>query len=330
MSGYDRFADHVDADCIRPVETVTGWRRLLAWILKPLLAETGSWYGRRGLLTELRAARRWMTANGQIFHFIYGENAYRYLGVLKRLRRNFVVCTYHTPPARFRELFPGRTFLDHVDAVIVLSSESYGFFADLIGKEKVFFTPHGVDTDYFKPAALRPPSDQGSCVFVGSHLRDFETLAACARALSVSRPQLTVEIVTPQRNHHYFQALGNVTLRHDLSDEELLEVYQRADLCVMPLLDATANNSLLEAIACGLPLVVTDLTGVRDYVDTDCARFVPPGDGPAMARAIEALMEDEETRLALAAGARARAEGYDFAVVAQATEAVYREVSGFG
>ena len=42
-------------------------------------------------------------------------------------------------------------------------------------------------------------------------------------------------------------------------------LYQGADLLLLPLIDATANNTLLEGLACGLPVLASDLTGVRDY-----------------------------------------------------------------
>lgn len=50
-------------------------------------------------------------------------------------------------------------------------------------------------------------------------------------------------------------------------------MYQESDLLVV-LLDSTANNSLLEAMACGMPMVTTDLQGVRDYVarSAPCSR----------------------------------------------------------
>ncbi len=44
---------------------------------------------------------------------------------------------------------------------------------------------------------------------------------------------------------------------------------------VLPLKDATANNAVLEAMGCGLPMVVTDVGSTRDYVNEECAALMP-------------------------------------------------------
>jgi len=58
-----------------------------------------------------------------------------------------------------------------------------------------------------------------------------------------------------------------------LDDDRLRVEYQRAHLLFLPLLDAWANNALLEAMSMGLPAVVTDLPAVREY-GGGCAVYV--------------------------------------------------------
>ena len=55
---------------------------------------------------------------------------------------------------------------------------------------------------------------------------------------------------------------------------------------VPPLTDATANNALLEALACGTPVVATDIGGIRYYAGQGpAAVLTPPGDAAAAAEA---------------------------------------------
>lgn len=110
VSGYDRISEHIPAHLIQRVDAVSAWQRLALGLLRPLHSGSGSlWYGRAGLVTEIAAAWQWLRGSNQIFHFVYGENSFRCLGYLKALRRNYVVCTYHTPPqpSRLRSPCPG-------------------------------------------------------------------------------------------------------------------------------------------------------------------------------------------------------------------------------
>ncbi len=97
-------------------------------------------------------------------------------------------------------------------------------------------------------------------------------------------------------------------------------------MMVLPLTDSTANNALLEGIACGLPLVTTDNGGSRDYVDESCACLLPLGDADGMAEAVLKLADDVTLRNAMGASARARALTFSWEnVIGQMVE-LYREL----
>lgn len=328
VSGYDRFVDYIDGSTIKRVYNATFGQKVLARLLKRWYVRSGSkWYGKNGLLTELLAARAWLKRSGQVFHFVYGENAYRYLGLLKKFRSNLIVCTYHTPPQRFAEVVRERKHLRHVDAIVLVSNASRSMFARHVGEHRIHFLPHGVDTDYFHPKdheASKVINDGTTkCLFVGSHLRDFELLVDVAKILEVSSPRIQFEVITLPINHHHFAGLPNVQVRSGITDEELRLAYQNADVLTLPLLDATANNSLLEAMACGLPIISTDLSGVRDYVAEDCAHLVKIGDVAGFAQSIKSLSDDPERRSEMAHKSRARALDLSFGKVAGMTEELY-------
>ena len=80
----------------------------------------------------MHAARKWFSKKNQIFHFLYGENCHRYLGVLNLIgHRNFIVCTYHTPPERFCQVVQDKAHLKRLDAVIVVSTTQHDFFSEI-------------------------------------------------------------------------------------------------------------------------------------------------------------------------------------------------------
>lgn len=329
-SGYDRLADYLDGEVINPPEKLTVFNKLTALSLRPLVRRSGNqWYHRVELINELSAMRRWVFRKGHVFHFLYGENSYRYLGALKSMsNKNRIVCTYHTPCGKFHDNIKSHGFLNHIDALIVVSTIQLAFFSRLIDKERIFYIPHGVDVDYYRPAATQGLKEyEFECLFVGSHLRDMDTLSEAAGILKKLDPDVHLTVVTSEEMGARIAHHENISVRSGVSDNDLLQLYQRADLFFMPLLDCTANNALLEAMACGLPVVTTDLPGVKDYVNGECACLEKKGDAMGMAESVLTLKRDKEKRDRMGRASRARADAFAWERVAEDMAKVYREIA---
>jgi glycosyltransferase involved in cell wall biosynthesis len=103
-----------------------------------------------------------------------------------------------------------------------------------------------------------------------------------------------------------------------LSEDELAYAYSAADVFLLPSLADNLPNTAIESSACGTPVVGFGVGGVPEIVrDGETGRVVEPGDGAAFADAVRALLDDEELRARLGAGARAHAEAsYEAAAVA--------------
>ena len=101
-------------------------------------------------LAEFEAARLWFRGRNEIFHFLYGEQCFRYLGLIKKWsRRNFIVCTYHTPPDKFNNVVKKPEHIKDVDAVIVLSKMQIECLSQYVDRSRIHYVPRGVDTSYF-------------------------------------------------------------------------------------------------------------------------------------------------------------------------------------
>jgi glycosyltransferase involved in cell wall biosynthesis len=87
-------------------------------------------------------------------------------------------------------------------------------------------------------------------------------------------------------------------------------------------------NVVLEAMACGCPLVVSDIAAHREILDDDSALFVPCDDAAAAAEAIRKTLVSPEAAEARARTARTLAEPWSVERMARAYEAVYADVSG--
>lgn len=102
-------------------------------------------------------------------------------------------------------------------------------------------------------------------------------------------------------------ALGlaqRVVLHGELDAAALQDMYQHADVFVLPSYHEGYGMALAEALACGLPVVSTTGGAIADTVPANAGVLVPPGDSAALRMALERVLDDPQWRDALAAGAR--------------------------
>jgi glycosyltransferase involved in cell wall biosynthesis len=209
--------------------------------------------------------------------------------------------------------------------MIFVASNQCALLDRLTRRPKTFVIPHGVDVEFFQPAPARP-LESPHCLFVGSWLRDFAALEQVVLLVSQARPDVVFRLVLPSDRAAVWKGRTNVHVLTGIDDVMLRECYREAALLVMPLQDCTANNSLLEGMACGVPIVATDVGGVREYVDSSCARLIPPGNPAAMAETVLDLLSRPELRNVMARAARARAEEFAWPRVAEQVLQAYRVI----
>ncbi len=113
--------------------------------------------------------------------------------------------------------------------------------------------------------------------------------------------------------------------------QDIRSVWAQAHVAVLASLGGEGiPMSLMEAAACGRPLVATDVPGCREVVrDGETGLLVPPGDVARLADALERMARDAGLRTRCGAAARALvASRMDAGTVGRRTMAVYREALG--
>ena len=237
-----------------------------------------------------------------------------------------------------------REKVDQARLVVTVSQYNKDFLNRKIGplvNGKVHTVYNGVDLQKFSPGSGTEQQDEALILGVGRLIekKGFSYLIKACRILRDQGQKFTCEIVGGgelrpglDREIRELGLEGVVKLVGSRSQEELLSYYQRATVLVMPAVVARDGNRdalptvLLEAMACGTPVVASSLTGIPEIVDHgENGLLVKPGDPTELARAINLLLSEPNLRERFGAGGRSKAEQlFD---LKQNTRELYRLIS---
>ena len=184
---------------------------------------------------------------------------------------------------------------------------------------------NGVDCQMFTPGPSAQPT---TFLYVGRLIerKGLLYLLEAADALAKTTPDLHFTLAGdgPDRgrleeycNHHDLGSKVELTGR--LSREQLLPLYKSASVFVMPSLEESFPNAVLEAMASGLPIVTTP-TGAKELLDGN-GLVVERTDCEALRQALERYLQEPELLLAHGRRSRELAESMTWDAMARA----YRE-----
>lgn len=322
-SGYDRVCDFIEGDTVYP-------SRPLYWagetVLRPLaitIAKLGGHfeYSRYDWIAELAFMREMRKANNSIFHVIYAEKSLRSAARLAGQRGNRLVATVHHPKEHHAWLFKDFEHFRRVDAVITLTTSLRDTWAGILGDDKVHHVPYGIDMAYFRPGER--DGSRRRCLFSGYHGRDFAILEQAAIALTRQYSDFELWVLSSAPEAQKLTGISDrVKVIRRIDDVSYLDALRHFDLMILPVKENTANTAVLEAMACGLP-IVTNEGSPLDYMDPACGRILPIGDTAGVIEACMELLDNSDERLACGVAARRRAARFSWDRVARATVDVY-------
>ena len=221
-------------------------------------------------------------------------------------------------------------------AVITLSRFSRGEIISHLGvsDQKVHAILPGIDRPPVSPVSIVKPAASGEArvLYVGSifNRRHVPDLIHAIATLQRTRPDLSLDIVGDDRTfpHQDLEAIvanlgldGRVRWHRYVTNTELLDLYSRARTFAFLSEYEGLGMTPLEALAAGVPPVVYDTAVARESY-ADAALYVPIGDGPGVALALERAIFDEQTRAAILSAAPATLAKYDWPRAARETLAV--------
>ncbi len=163
----------------------------------------------------------------------------------------------------------------------------------------------GIDLERYRPAR-RSPRERPRLLFVGGRFAEKggpELIAALGERLGA---QVELDVVTPAEVD---PRPGLRVHRLGASDPQLLELLQQADLFCLPTRGDAVPWAVLEAMACGTPVLATKIGGIPDLLDDgEAGVLVDQGQERQLGEALSRLLADGALRTRLAARARERCE----------------------
>lgn len=218
----------------------------------------------------------------------------------------------------------GRTYDDTSLTLVAPSrwmAERAGASSLLEGR-RIEVIPNGLDTARFRPGdrsearrALGLPADRLLVAFGAFHAdsdrrKGYAELQAALGLLRAAPVGDAVDLVTfggdPERAD---EGLGLPVHRLGLLEDPrtVVRAYRAADIFVAPSLEDNLPNTVLEALACGTPVVAFDAGGIPEMVEPGkVGALAPVGDARALAEAMARVLEDRKARERMGRRARER------------------------
>jgi D-inositol-3-phosphate glycosyltransferase len=222
-----------------------------------------------------------------------------------------------------------------------------------VDPQRIEIIPCGVDTSIFHPRDRRQARrqlglpDGPLLLFIGrlQPLKGIDTLLRCAHDVRRRHDDLQVLIIgggvdsDDPHERQERQRLLDLVQTLDLAkhvrfidaqpQEQLAHYYTAADVLVAPSHYESFGMVVLEAMACGAPVVASRVGGLASTVLHGQTGFLAPvGDAPAFARGVEQLISAPALRQSMSEAAQQRAQAYAWPRIMKRTLQLYRELRG--
>jgi len=249
---------------------------------------------------------------------------------------------------KFNTLFILPLLIKNADAVIsasldyVKNSNIKNLFEKYISKFHEI--PFGVDAEKFKPS--QTVAHQKNILFVAGldkahYFKGLENLIRAFDSLTKKSelidPDLKLNIIGNGDQINYYQKIINeldldskIKIFPDINNKELINFYRNADLFVLPSINQgeAFGLVLLEAMACGKPIIASNLPGVRNvFSDGKEGLLVEPDNIGDLTLKMEKILSNNELATAMGnSGRKLVVEKYDWKIIGKKINELYKSI----
>jgi len=305
-----------------------------SWRLSQLVTAAGiryygtTWNALMPFTGERNLVREIPRTAGALLHFIFADFTLPRRASFYRKRAITTVSTFHASATKLPQVLGRVRSFEACGWITLMSDSQRPFFLDRgIPSDRIRVILHGVDTQFFRPPEARRAAASGPlrALLVGKTERDHAFAARLIRQAPPNAVQL--DVATHPHQFGYYQGTTGVRLLDRLDDDALVRAYQQADVLLMPMLDCSANNAVLESMACGTPVVANAVGGIPEYVGTRGGYVMPEKSEEAWIDLLRRLHSSRDELEARRRGVRAWAESFDWHRVAGQYLELYRHAA---
>lgn len=204
--------------------------------------------------------------------------------------------------------------------VLTVSEASKRAIIDTLGCDaaKVAVAHNGIDAQFFNEG----PREEGRYFLYAGNDKPHKNVA---RLIEAFRSLNGAKLVLAGAPFAQYRDVPNVTTLGFVTNERLAALYRGAVAVVVPSLEEGFGLPAAEAMACGTPVIASDIPSLAE-ITGGAALLVDPRLPQSIAAGMQRLLDDERVREELAARGRARAAQFTWRRCAEVTRDVYRAV----
>jgi glycosyltransferase involved in cell wall biosynthesis len=229
------------------------------------------------------------------------------------------------------------TIIKNADSVIALTKDMKRVLQEIYSRD-IEVVPNGIDIEDYqnRPYEHERESPEARIVFVG-RLDPVKNLPSLLRAMKIVcevLPDAKLIIVGDGEEREDLESLSDSLGIRDRVDfvgrtphENIPDYLSQADIFVLPSVSEGFPVVILEAMACGLPIVATRVGGVPDIIEDGVnGCLVESGDFLGLAKKILFLLKNPLLKNLLSKNNRIKVQGYTWKNVVDHLERIYREI----
>jgi len=224
------------------------------------------------------------------------------------------------------------------DAVITISQQVRKLYEGVVKGEKIWVIPLGVDADVFRPVAKKFPKDSFEILCVGYlyRLKGVEYLIRSMALVAKERRDVKLRIIGEGPEKSRLLALtralnlgGRVLFEGFVPHTQIVRYYQQCDVFCFPTLGEPFGKVVLEAMACGKPVIASNVGGPAEIIEDERTGFlIPPAQPRILAKVILELIADEQKMKKIGANARTvAAQSYSWQSIAEKYHRLYSSLT---
>lgn len=231
----------------------------------------------------------------------------------------------------------GKWTLNTADKIICYTEEEKEKLIRILNtnESKIAVIPNGIDTDQFRPWSRDYIASTIKLLWVGRFVKGkgVEYIIRAMGILVRETPNLHLTLVGegPEKDSicDLIENLGlsdNVKIIDFVPYDQMPQIFQSSDIFILPSLHEGVPRTALEAMSCGLPVVISDFSHLRSLIDGGGLMF-PKKDVRALVSNLRILITDNEIRAKMGQKAREKiVQEYSWEKTVAGTLQLYQEI----